>query len=149
MLFRSADSLLVYLDAVEDMGFSKRVFGVKQIERDLQRLRTLDVDTGIRDINRVAARLEYNLTKAFLRYTAGQHFGFTNPTQIFNRLDIREQDSVRTTYRGLFDIPVKRPPKGFYPTALRKIYNDSVAIFLRESQPQNALYALRDRKSVV
>lgn len=53
-----ADSLLVYLDAVEDMGFSKRVFGVKQIERDLQRLRTLDVDTGIRDINRVAARLE-------------------------------------------------------------------------------------------
>lgn len=136
-----ADSLLVYLDAVEDMGFSKRVFGVKQIERDLQRLRTLDVDTGIRDINRVAARLEYNLTKAFLRYTAGQHFGFTNPTQIFNRLDIREQDSVRTTYRGLFDVPVKRPPKDFYPTALRKIYNDSVAIFLRESQPQNTLYA--------
>ena len=138
---KRADSLLAYLNTVEEMGFSKRVFVVGQIERDLQRIRTLDVDTGIRDVNRVMARLEYNLTKAFLRYTAGQHFGFTNPTQIFNNLDIREQDSVRTTYRGLFDIPVKRPPKDFYSTALRKVYNDSVSIFLRESQPQNALYA--------
>ena len=138
---KRADSLLAYLNTVEEMGFSKRVFVVGQIERDLQRIRTLDVDTGIRDVNRVMARLEYNLTKAFLRYTAGQHFGFTNPTQIFNNLDIREQDSVRTTYRGLFDIHVKRPPRGFYTTALRKVYNDSVSIFLRESQPQNALYA--------
>ena len=138
---KRADSLLAYLNTVEEMGFCKRVFVVGQIERDLQRIRTLDVDTGIRDVNRVMARLEYNLTKAFLRYTAGQHFGFTNPTQIFNNLDIREQDSVRTTYRGLFDIPVKRPPKDFYSTALRKVYNDSVSIFLRESQPQNALYA--------
>ena len=137
---KRADSLLAYLNTVEEMGFSKRVFVVGQIERDLQRIRTLDVDTGIRDVNRVMARLEYNLTKAFLRYTAGQHFGFTNPKQIFNNLDIREQDSVRTTYRGLFDIPVKRPPKDFYSTALRKVYNDSVSIFLRESQPQNALY---------
>lgn len=138
---KRADSLLAYLNTVEEMGFSKRVFVVGQIERDLQRIRTLDVDTGIRDVNRVMARLEYNLTKAFLRYTAGQHFGFTNPKQIFNNLDIREQDSVRTTYRGLFDIPIKRPPKDFYSTALRKVYNDSVSIFLRESQPQNALYA--------
>ena len=138
---KRADSLLAYLNTVEEMGFCKRVFVVGQIERDLQRIRTLDVDTGIRDVNRVMARLEYNLTKAFLRYTAGQHFGFTNPTQIFNNLDIREPDSVRTTYRGLFDIPVKRPPKDFYSTALRKVYNDSVSIFLRESQPQNALYA--------
>ena len=138
---KRADSLLAYLNTVEEMGFSKRVFVVGQIERDLQRIRTLDVDTGIRDVNRVMARLEYNLTKAFLRYTAGQHFGFTNPKQIFNNLDIREQDSVRTTYRGLFDIHVKRPPRDFYSTALRKVYNDSVSIFLRESQPQNALYA--------
>ena len=138
---KRADSLLAYLNTVEEMGFSKRVFVVGQIERDLQRIRTLDVDTGIRDVNRVMARLEYNLTKAFLRYTAGQHFGFTNPKQIFNNLDIREQDSVRTTYRGLFDIHIKRPSRDFYTTALRKVYNDSVSIFLRESQPQNALYA--------
>jgi len=141
-LDKRADSLLAYLNTVEEMGFSKRVFVVEQIERDLQRIRTLDVDSGIRDVNRVMARLEYNLTKAFLRYTAGQHFGFTNPTRIFNNLDIREQDSVRTTYRGLFDIPVKRPTKDFYTTALRKVYNDSVDIFLRQAQPQNALYAL-------
>lgn len=136
-----ADSVLAYLNEVEEMGFSKRVFGVKQIERDLQRLRTLDVDTGVKNVNRVAARLEYNLTKAFLRYTAGQHYGFTNPSQIFNRLDVREKDSVRTTYRVLFDIPIKRSSKDFYTMALRKVYNDSVALFLREAQPQNALYA--------
>ena len=141
-LDKRADSLLAYLNTVEEMGFSKRVFVVEQIERDLQRIRTLDVDSGIRNVNRVMARLEYNLTKAFLRYTAGQHFGFTNPTRIFNNLDIREQDSVRTTYRGLFDIHVKRPTKDFYTTALRKVYNDSVDIFLRQAQPQNALYAL-------
>ena len=117
-----ADSVFAYLNEVEEMGFSKRVFGVNQIERDLQRLRTLDVDTGVKNVNRVAARLEYNLTKAFLRYTAGQHYGFTNPSQIFNRLDVREKDSVRTTYRVLFDIPIKRASKDFYTMALRKVY---------------------------
>ena len=77
---KRADSLLAYLNTVEEMGFCKRVFVVGQIERDLQRIRTLDVDTGIRDVNRVMARLEYNLTKAYYRYAAGMLALYGRPT---------------------------------------------------------------------
>lgn len=53
-----------------------------------------DADNGI---NRVYARLEYSLTKAFLRYCEGQRFGFTNPYDLFNRLDVRDSDSVHVS----------------------------------------------------
>ena len=61
-----------------EMGFNTNVFNVKQISDDFERMQTLNFDEK-NDINHVAARLEYNLTKAYLRYVTGQHFGFINP----------------------------------------------------------------------
>jgi hypothetical protein len=64
-----ADTLLAELHRrITDMGFTERSFRVPQIERDLERMRSLDFDSATNSANRVAARLEYNLTKAYLRY---------------------------------------------------------------------------------
>lgn len=135
-----ADSLMVYLRKVDKMGFSLSKFYVPQIEDDLRHLRNLDFDSGHYNINKILARLEYHLTKSYLRYTTGQRFGFINPRFIFNRLDVHDSDSVRVTYRTLFDMNMELPNRHFYASAFRKIRNDSVDFFLHEVQPRNPLY---------
>ena len=65
-----ADSLLKYLHTLSGEGFSPEKFRVHQIEKDLSRIRNLDIPQGV-SINRIMGRLEYNLTKAYLRYSSG------------------------------------------------------------------------------
>lgn len=139
-----ADTLVSYLKRVGEEGFSTRRFFVRQIESDLQRVRHLDF--GGDGINRVLARLEYRLTKAYLHYATGQRFGYLNPTFTFNRIDSLEtnrNDSVKrpVRYRGLFDIAMDHADKNFYHTAMRKAGDiDSLSAFLRDIQPQDAFY---------
>ena len=119
---------------------------MKQIVEDIERLRSLAFDKADNGINRVLARLEYNLTKAYLLYVAGQHFGFTNPNSILNRLDVRDSDSVRMTYRILFDMKIGHPGNQFYALALHKVHADSAALFMREIEPRNEVfYQLRNQ----
>ncbi len=137
-----ADKLMAYLQTVDEMGFSRDKFRVAAIEKDLQCLRSLDVaDSSENNINKVYARLEYNLTKAYLRYVTGQRFGFVNPQDVFNRLDVKDRDSSHVSYRGLFDINMQLPKRIFFAVAIRKICNDSVGEFLRSVQPKSPLYA--------
>lgn len=144
-----ADTLVARLRSVSDMGFSLSKFCVAQITEDLHAVRALQVDEE--SLDRVLARLEYCLTKAYLRYVAGQRFGFVNPAFVLNRLDTIESvrpDSVRrpVRYRGLFDIPMDHASHAFFATAMRKVRNDSVAEFLEEVQPRGEFYeALRER----
>lgn len=135
-----ADTFLTYLEKVGMFGFNMEKFRLSQIKSDLNRIRTLDINGEENSINEVFARLEYNLTKAYLRYTTGQRFGYMNPDYVFNRLDIREKDSLNISYRGLFDLDIDKPTKNFYHQALRKVSNDSVSEFLKEIQPTNNLY---------
>jgi len=135
-----ADTLLAYINQVDKLGFSKSKFKVQQIQEDLLRVRTLNFDTAYNNINRVMARLEYNLTKAYLRYVTGQRFGYINPKYIFNKLDVNDSDSVRVSYRCLFDIPMQQVGPSFYKEALRKISNDSVGEFLKDVQPKSPMY---------
>ncbi len=139
-----ADTLVSYLRRVEEEGFSTRRFFVRQIEEDLRRVRRLDF--GEEGIDRVLARLEYKLTKAYLQYATGQRFGYMNPTFTFNRidsLDTNKNDSVNRSvrYRGLFDIVMDHAGKSFYHTAMRKASDiDSLSAFLHDIQPQDAFY---------
>jgi murein L,D-transpeptidase YcbB/YkuD len=135
-----ADTLLTYISQVDKLGFSKSKFRVQQIQSDLKRMRTLDFDTAHNNINKVMARLEYNLTKAYLRYVTGQRFGYFNPRYIFNKLDVHDSDSVRVSYRGLYDVSMQRAGSSFYKKAFRKVSNDSVSEFLKEIQPQSPMY---------
>ena len=136
-----ADTLLAHLATVDSIGFSRDKFCYSRIASDMRRVRSLDFDRR-NDINKVYARLEYNLTKAFLRYTEGMRFGFVNPTDVFNRLDVRDSDSVRVSYRTLYDVPTKRPGRTFLAEAFGAAAEggDAFNAFLRASQPENPLY---------
>lgn len=135
-----ADTLLSFLDRIDELGFSKSKFKVQRIKGDLRRFRNLDFDTLDNKIDKVLGRLEYNLTKAYLRYATGQRFGFINPKYVFNKLDVHDSDSVKVSYRALFAIPMQHPKTSFFDDALRKVYNDSVSEFLHAIQPQSSLY---------
>lgn len=133
-----ADSVLKYVARVKEMGFSLHRFRLDAIQRDKQTIDSLNL--GDENINRVLARLEYNLTKAYLCYCIGQRFGYTSPKRIFNRLDVRDSDSVHKTYNVLFDVPVKTPSHHFVLQAFNKVRHDSVGWFLRQSVPNDPLY---------
>lgn len=138
-----ADTLIEELHRrVTDMGFTERSFCVPQLECDLERMRSLDFDSAENSASRVAARLEYNLTKAYLRYVMGQRFGFTNPVRLLNRLDARETDSLGRPlgYRNLFDVDMEHPDKYYEYVALRKVRNDSLGQYLAEVLPSDNIY---------
>jgi len=135
-----ADSLVSYLRRVEETGLSPRLFRTEKIESDLKRLRALDLDEDDNHINWVMARLEYNLTKAFLRYVVGQRFGYVNPNHLLNNLCVKDSDSLHVEYFHVFDIPMKHPTTEFFESSFGKIAHDSVPIFLQSVQPRNALY---------
>lgn len=140
-----ADSLLAYLSTVGEMGFDKHKFYVDEIEHDLRLLRHLELGEGNPQINQVLARLEYRLTKSYLRYAVGQRFGFMNPTYVLNRVDTLAPNPYDTIvrpvrYRGLFDVKMAHADDAFYALAFRKIRRDSVAPFLHSVQPNNPIY---------
>ena len=136
-----ADTLLKYIGQVVDMGLSPEKFRLSQMEKDLQRIRTLDVGgDSVKDINRVMARLEYNLTKAYFRYSAGLSFGFVNPDKVLNSYDVRDSDSVRVVYNKLYDVKIDRAGDRFYAKAIGKVAHDSLGFFMREIQPHGAFY---------
>lgn len=135
-----ADSVLTYVEKVSQWGFDRERFCYTAIQTDLQRARQLQFDDHENTINAVFARLEYHLTKAYLSFTAGQRFGYVDPAKIYNRIEVRDSDSLRVTYNALFDIPLQKPNKQFFTQALRKVQADSVAAFLRESHPDDPFY---------
>lgn len=140
-----ADSIVKWLETIDKDGFSKKKFRVDAIQRDLRFIRNLKVDSDANTINAVLARIEYNLTKAYLKYATGQRFGYVNPYRLLNHLDLLDPKKDDERYRTLYDLKTDVPSKRFFSLAFRMISNDSVGLFLREVQPKNPRYfALRD-----
>jgi murein L,D-transpeptidase YcbB/YkuD len=137
-----ADSLLAWLEKAGQHGLSGKAFRTDDIRSDLQRLRTLDFDHDANSINRVAARLEYNLTRSMMRYARGMRYGFVNPSQLFNHLDAEKLDTAGRVlvYRGLYDTETERPAKDYFQQTARKVMNDSVAPLLADIQPSTPFY---------
>jgi murein L,D-transpeptidase YcbB/YkuD len=138
---QSADSLLAWLHLLGEIGFSEQAFEVKRIENDLNTFRSLAFDDKNK-ASEVAARLEYRLTKACMRYCYGQRFGFVNPHRLLNNLDVEKEDSARNyvKYRGLFDVGIDKPDGRYMSFVINKIANDSLAAYLSEIQPKDAFY---------
>lgn len=137
-----ADTLLnVLRETVSDMGFTERSFAIPQISEDLDRMRTLTFD-GENDVNHVLARLEYNLTKAYVRYAMGQRYGFVNPYNMLNRLDPSKTDTLGRPldYQLLFDVEMDIPDKHYLEYALRMVSVDSLSVYLHDIQPLDNLY---------
>ena len=137
-----ADTLIAVLQrCLSMMGFSDRVFKLQQIVDDIQRMRSLDFDDA-NSASRVAARLDYNLTVAYLRYVAGQRFGFVNPNFVLNHYDARDRDTagVILTYRHLFDVNMDHPNDSYVTQALQRVTHDGLSAYLREVEPTNSFY---------
>ncbi len=136
-----ADSLLSWLQTLNELGFSKQAFGYADMEQDLKRMRNLDF-TDDQPASKVAARLEYRLMRACMRYCYGQRYGFVNPNQVFNNLDAEKKDSLGnvTKYRQLYDISIESPGKHYFQKVINKVKSDSLAIYLREIQPRDNFY---------
>ena len=71
-LTSNADSLLSFLAILDTLGLSQDAFRLSQIREDVDRFRNLDFNEDKSTIEKVVARLEYNLSKALLRYAKGQ-----------------------------------------------------------------------------
>lgn len=122
-------SLVDCADIIVQMGFDTEKFRVGQIIEDLRRIENLSFDSAHNNINHVYARLEYNLTKFYLRYTYGQRFGFVNPIYLYNRIDVRDSTDGNVIYRQLFALKMERPGPYFAELAMNKIRKDSLTYF--------------------
>ena len=138
----SAHTLLGFLTTVGRMGFSPKAFFSEAIGSDLERMRLRNFDSDSNTISKVMARTEYHLTKAYLRYVAGQRFGYVSPYLAFNRLDLIDTASSRRHlgFRRLYDANTLRPDSTFIIDALTRIKNRDIDTFLINSRPQSKEY---------
>ena len=135
-LLHNPDTLLQYLKQAEQHGINTRQFWPEQITADLERVRQLRFDDGEHSPGKVLARLEYLLTRASIRYSAGLNFGFVNPDHFFNRIELRENDTTHTKYKSLCYLKVKRPNDSFNQRVMNAIVSDSLNLLLQEVQPK-------------
>ena len=127
--------VLRYLEEhVPETGFSSDAFYLQLIADDLQRLDSLWFDK-VNTPREVMARLEYHLTKAYVRYAQGQRFGFTNPNKIYNRLDKKDNK-----YKGLFDIRLEQPDSAFAYDIFAQATDGTPVEFLTACEPQDTTY---------
>ena len=138
-VYERADTFLCILKVIDYYGLRKKAFRVSEIENDINRIRDLRFSYPDTDINDVMARLEYNLTKAYFRYSAGQYFGFVNPDYLYNNLEKYEVDSTAMKYKQLCDLNVLKPDSKFYSKAVKAAFCDSVSEFLDDVVPHGVL----------
>ena len=130
-----ADSLLAHLQReLPKHGLNPKAFFLSEIETDLDIVHKLAFDSVGQSINEVLPRLDYHLTKAYVRYTIGQRYGFIRPDQVFNRRDYKTDG---TGYARLFDYEVKAPD---YQESLRKLTSPERMSYLLTSAPSHSLY---------
>lgn len=132
---KEADEMLDYLRReVPLAGLDSTVFLVQEIAADLGKAHALQFDSVAGGINKLLARLDYNLSRAYMRLAVGQRAGFMSPSQVFNRLDRRVNDEA---FSRLFDYEVATPDK---EEAMRQLRGGNRMGFLRSSEPQTDLY---------
>ena len=137
-LCEEANQLIEVLNGVEDEGLSKNAFRVGQIEKDAERMRLLDFDKK-NPVNEVVARLEYNLTRAYFKYAAGEHYGFVNPTAALNKIQLVGKDTVKVKTR-LFDMNLEHPNDLFFDKAVASVQSGNFTQFLDSLKPQTDYY---------
>lgn len=108
------DSLLAYLEKSSEHGLNPERFRLSDIESDLNKLNRLHLEKG-ENINLLLARLEYNLTAAYLHYVCGMNFGFVDPRPILNNLEVEE---------GKDGKPLK--PSGGGKVAMKELYSEAL-----------------------
>lgn len=133
-LCAAADSLLALLRReVPAGGLDSSAFFVPEIAYDLSIVRQLAFDSLGVDINEVLMRLDYHLSKAYVRFATGMRYGFVRPDRLLNRLEFKEERG----YLRLFDYKVKAPD---YDQAIDALTSTDRMNYACASVPQSPLY---------
>ena len=128
-----ADSLLAVLRReLPRFGLDSTHFLVPEIATDLAVVHALAFDSLGIDINDLLPRLDYNLSRAYVRYCTGQRYGFMRPERVFNHLDPKGND-----YARLFDYDVKAPD---YAASLNALTSPDRLGYLAASLPSNPMW---------
>lgn len=136
-----ADSLLSFLRReLPQNGLDTTAFYVPEIAEDLGIVRTLAFDSLKQDINDLLPRLDYHLSKAYMRYAVGQRYGFLRPVRLLNKL-YRKADT--NEYARLFDEEVKEPS---CEEAMAKLTSGQRLDYLMTLTPKSALYKTLQRE---
>ena len=142
-LSEAADSLLAFLrTTLPANGLDTTAFLLPDIARDMEMVHTLTFDSLGEDINVVLPRLDYNLTRAYVRTATGLRYGFMRPDRFMNRQDYKTSGG----YARLFDYSLETPSAAAAMNALlspgRMDYlcasepDDPVSVKLREALAQ-------------
>ncbi len=130
-----ADSLLGFLRReLPQNGLDTTAFFLPEIAEDLGVVRALAFDSLGQNINDLLPRLDYHLSKAYMRYAVGQRYGFVRPAHLMNRLFKRADGDE---YARLFDEEVKEPDCN---EVLKELDSDERMVFLQSSAPKVSLY---------
>lgn len=130
-----ADSLLAFLRKEAPLnGLDTLAFFVPQIAADLDVIHKLAFDSVGQSINEVLPRLDYLLSKAYVRYAVGQRYGFVRPDKALNNKDYRADGNG---YARLFDYVVKVPD---YHEALQTLSSGDRMGYMQASQPAGSVY---------
>ena len=117
--------------SIQNDGLNHDAFLIEDIEKDLDIVEKLAFDSLGVDINEVLMRLDYNLSKSWMRYVKGQRYGFVRPDKVFNRLYYRED---RGYYAHLFDYEIELPD---YKVLLGHLEADDKTEYMQQSEPVN------------
>ena len=137
-----ADSLLAFLSSeLPKNALDSTAFYLPQIAEDLETVHRLAFDSVGVSINEVLPRLDYYLSKAYVRYTSGQRYGFTRPDKLLNKLDFKPKGG----YARLFDYAIETTD---YKEPLEKLTEAGVTKldYLKTSQPTSRLYQTLQRE---
>ena len=127
-----ADSLLAYLRReLPANGLDSTTFFIPQIAEDLQIVHLLAFDSVGVSINDLLPRLDSLLSKAYVRFTTGQRYGFIQPGQLMKA----KSDSSGCAI--LFGEEVKMPDT---KEAERKLISSDRMDYLLASYPQGHVY---------
>lgn len=133
-LSADADSLLSYLRRELPLnGLDTTAFYIPQIAANINIVHQLTFDSVGRSINEVLPQLDFLLSKAYVRFTTGQRYGFTRPSQFLNHLDYDDDKG----YARLFDYEIQTPN---YDEAMQMLHSEDRMEFLYASKPQGNYY---------
>lgn len=117
-------------DRVTGIGFDKEKFCLTAIDSGLTVMRQ---PNSARGLAVTMAQMEHDLTKAYLRYTIGERFGFSTPSKLFGK--------------GCYDVDIEQADSAYVAEAFAQLKSrQKMEDFIRAAEPSDSAYQRLKRK---